>query len=81
MTDTMPKIGCVQHDCRACEAHALQVSERISVYAADPPRTDWCGHMMRKRDKAKGFDTWCAYAATPEEAIRAVYEEFKRGKT
>ena len=79
------KIGCVQHDCDKCAARArldaalaLQLSERISVLPADAPRTDWCGHMLRKRDKRKGCDSWCAYAPTPMEAIEAVYEEYLR---
>ena len=61
---------------RKLAAFDLMVRERISVLPADGKRTDWCGHMIRQRHKRKGCDSWCVYAATPEEAIEAVYAEF-----
>lgn len=67
----MNKIGCVQHDCEACQ---VMVRERVAVYPAEPPRTDWYGQIMRKRDKKKGFDTWGCYAPTPHKAVLAAYQ-------
>lgn len=69
---------------RLLAAHDLALQERIGVLPADPPRTDWCGYIMRRKGWTRGprprrpqFDSWTAYAPTPTEAIEAVWAAYQ----